>query len=130
VADDLTTRLAAALDRAEAQARDGSSDDIPGTVLRLIERDRTLLADYAAAASRIPVRSVRQIGRSALQCKVEALRTEVGRAAADMLGVSVSTVGFWEQGQTAPNLERLHEWAQALGMVVRAYEAAEVYADV
>lgn len=55
----------------------------------------------------------------------------LGQAAvADMLGVSAGTVGFWEQGQTAPNLERLHEWAQALGVVVRAHEAAEVYADV
>lgn len=46
MADDLATRLAAALDPAEAEARTGGSDITPDFLLRLVERDRALAALY------------------------------------------------------------------------------------
>lgn len=49
---DLAIRLAEALDRVEAEARRGASDDTPATVLRLVERDRALLTLLAGQAAR------------------------------------------------------------------------------
>lgn len=43
---DTVERLRAALDKAEAEAREGRSDAPPGWVLKLIQRDRALLTEY------------------------------------------------------------------------------------
>ena len=47
-----------------------------------------------------------------------------------ILGVSTSTVGCWEAGQTLPSLPRLREWAQVLGMMVSVCEAADLIGEV
>lgn len=108
MADDLSTRLAAALDRAETEARNvapgfaealdimvtmsGGHDDIaefasdwgPGAALRLIERDRALLAELADAEACLadPTSALAESIKLARWHRAKATRVEVERAAA------------------------------------------------
>lgn len=79
---DFAARLAAALDRAEAEARAGVSDEAPRFVLRMVERDRALLAAFADAE--VAVSDAETLGptvRHVRQGRVVALLLEVERAA-------------------------------------------------
>jgi transcriptional regulator with XRE-family HTH domain len=48
---------------------------------------------------------------------------------AHLLGCGPKMVDQWEGGHSEPSLRRTREWAQHLGMVIVAVEAADVIAD-
>ena len=92
--DDLAARLTEALDRAGRMAAAAPGLDVdlptsvmpwqPRTILRLIERDRALLADHATAEAAYddPTTQLADTIRIARLHRRKTLRDEVGRAAA------------------------------------------------